>query len=243
VDRISLESDEGLARLAHLHRFAQVGQCVNGVTHDINNLLGAAMAYAELAALDPNLSPETTRMMGQIVDGASKCSLLIRSLTGIARRDRVDVNLISLDQVLKEILQLRDYELKIAQITLDLHVDEQIPALTVDLPKLKVALLYLLMNAEEALRGKEDRRLRVAAGTTEDGAFVEIWDSGGGIPPERVAEAFEPLTTFWPDSHHMGMGLYTARSVAEMHDGALTYSPESGFRMTLLRRNRLSDLM
>ncbi|MDP1662455.1 MAG: cytochrome c3 family protein [Phycisphaerales bacterium] len=44
---------------------------MNGVTHDINNLLGAAMAYAELAALDPNLSPETTRMMGQIVDGAS----------------------------------------------------------------------------------------------------------------------------------------------------------------------------
>ena len=243
MDRINLESDEGLARLAHVHRFAQVGQCVNGVAHDINNLLGAAMAYAELAALDPNLPPDTARMMGQIVDGASKCSLLVRSLTGIARRDRPDVNLASLEQVARDILQLRDYEIKMAQIALECHLDEPIPALPLDLPKVKIAILNLLINAEEAVRGIANRRLRLTVGPTEDGAFLEVWDSGAGMAPERMEEACAPLVTFWPEGHHLGMGLYTVRQVAQMHGGELAYSREGGFRMTLRRMNQLAELM
>ena len=127
MEGINLESEDDLARLTHLHRYAQVGLCVNGVTHDINNLLGAAMAYAELAGLDPNLAPETARMMSQIVDGVSRCSQLIKSLTSIARRDRQDINLASPEQVMKEMLQLRDYELKMGQITLETDLDVQIP--------------------------------------------------------------------------------------------------------------------
>lgn len=239
MEGINLESDDDLARLTHLHRYAQVGLCVNGVTHDINNLLGAAMAYAELAGLDPNLAPETARMMSQIVDGVSRCSQLIKSLTSIARRDRQDINLASPEQVMKEMLQLRDYELKMGQITLETDLDVQIPSLPLDLPKVKLAFLFLLVNAEEALRDKNPRQLKVSAGATDDGAYVEIWDSGGGLAPAQIETAFEPLVSFWPEGNHLGMGLCAARKVAEMHDGVLSYSPEGGFRMTFKRENRL----
>ena len=47
MDSFDPDSEQCKARLVQLHRYAQVGKCVNGVTHDINNLLGAAMAYAE----------------------------------------------------------------------------------------------------------------------------------------------------------------------------------------------------
>ncbi len=236
-----MESDEDLTRLIHLYRYAQVGLCVNGVTHDINNLLGAAMAFAELASLDPNLSPDSLRMMGQIVDGVGKCSALIKSLTSIARRDRVDVNLASPEQVMREILQLRDYELKLSQIRLEHNLDIQVPSLPLDLPKVKLAFIYLMMNAEHALRGHDDRRLRVTAGPTEDGAYIEIWDSGGGLAPEHLETAFDAMTTYWAEGQHLGMGLFVARRVAEAHGGTLTFSPDSGFRMTFKRENALCD--
>jgi signal transduction histidine kinase len=58
-----------------------------------------------------------------------------------------------------------------------------------------------------------------------------------------MEEACAPLASFWPEGHHLGMGLYTVRQVAEMHGGELTYSREGGFRMTLRRMNQLAELM
>lgn len=241
MKRLNLDSEDDWTRLALLHRYAQVGHCVNGVTHDINNLLGAAMAYAELASLDTQITPETARMLDQIVDGITKCSVLIKSLTSIARKDRPDINLASPDKIMEEVLLLRDYELKMAQITVEKDFDGEIPSLPVDLPKMKLAFILLLMNAQEALRDKSERRIRMSAGKTPEGAYIELWDSGGGLDPEIVEEAFEPLTTFWPDGQHMGMGLYMARQIAALHGGDLTYSSDGGFRMTLKRDNGLRD--
>ena len=42
------QSPEFLARLSRVYRYAQLGRCVNGVTHELNNHHGAVLAYAEL---------------------------------------------------------------------------------------------------------------------------------------------------------------------------------------------------
>lgn len=243
VEGIRLESESDVARLLQVHRYAQVGRCVNGVTHDINNLLGAAMAYAELASFDPAVSPETARMLGQIVEGATKCSELVKSLTSIARRDRADINLVSLDKLLDEVLLLLDYEFKMAQITFERRVDPGLEPLPVDLPRLKIALLYLLLNAQQAVRGKDSRIVRVSIRNTPDGVCIEVWDSGGGLDPEIADRAFEPLTSFWGEGDHLGMGLYMARQVAEMHGGQLQFDADRGFCLSIRRRHDLNDLV
>lgn len=243
MEAFNVDSAEDMARLLQLHRYAQVGRCVNGVTHDVNNLLGAAMAYAELASLDENISPETAKMLSQIVDGVTKCSALVKSLTSIARRERPDVNLAPLDRVLDEMLLLRDYEMKMEQITVEKAYDSPFPSLPVDLPKLKLAIVFLLMNAQEALRGKQTRVMRLRARRVTDGAFLEIWDSGDGLAPDRVEQAFEPMTSFWPGHEHLGMGLYVARKIAEMHGGSLTYAPDTGFRMDFKFENQFTTAL
>ena len=240
MDTFDPDSEQGRARLVAIHRYAQVGKCVNGVTHDINNLLGAAMAYAELASFDERLSPDTTRMLGQIVDGITKCSQLISSLTSIARKERLDVSLVAPDRLMDEVLCLRDYEFKMKQITVEKHYDTDLLALPMDLAKVKVALIYLIMNAEEALAGlPEGRVLRIAVRTLPDGVEYQIHDSGPGLAPEHREAAFEPITSFWPDGEHLGLGLFAARRVAELHEGSLTYCPERGFRLSLKRENGL----
>lgn len=239
LESIDLESEESRVRLEQIHRYAQVGQCVGGVTHDINNLLGAAMAYAELASFDPKTSPETAKMLGQVVDGIGRCSHLISSLTSIARKNRPDINLASPERVMDEVLALRDYDLKIRQIAVEKVYGENLPVLPVDLPQLKLALLYLLMNAQEAVQDTADKRIKLSVGRTADGIFYEIWDSGAGLDADRLEHAFEPLRTYWPNTEHIGMGLYAARKIAELHEGELTYNRDAGFRLTIKRENGL----
>lgn len=240
MDSLDPDSEQGKAQLVQLHRYAQVGKCVNGVTHDINNLLGAAMAYAELASFDERISPDTSRMLGQIVEGITKCSQLISSLTSIARRDRLDINLVSPDRLMDDVLTLRDYELKMKQIAVEKVYDPDIGAMLLDLPKVKVALIYLLVNAQDAVSEKPDRRIRITINGLEEFVEFRIWDSGGGLSPEHLESAFLPLTSYWGDGEHVGLGLFAARQVAELHEGSLTYAPETGFCLRLKRDNGLS---
>ena len=40
-----------------LFRASQVGSCVSSVTHDVNNYLGAILAYADLLGMSGNVGP------------------------------------------------------------------------------------------------------------------------------------------------------------------------------------------
>lgn len=239
LDSFDPDSEQGKARLVQLHRYAQVGKCVNGVTHDINNLLGAAMAYAELASFDERISPDTNRMLGQIVDGITKCSQLISSLTSIARRERLDINLVAPERLMEEVLVLRDYELKMKQIAVEKYYSPDVAAIPLDLAKVKVALIYLVMNAQDSVSDKPDRRVKVSVLPVDEGVEFQLWDSGGGLAPEHQETAFLPMTSYWPDGEHMGLGLYAARQVAELHEGSLTYDADKGFRLFIKRDNGL----
>jgi len=241
LELYDLNSEAGRARLLQLHRRAQVGGCVNGIAHDINNLLGAAMAYAELVSYDEGISPDSAKMLSQVVDGIAKCSRLVSSLTSIARKDKMDVNLASPEHLVDEVLVLRDYEFKLKRVAVERIYAANLPTVSVDMAKLKVALLFLLINAQEALEAADEKKVRVSVDYEDGRVSFGVWDSGGGLGPDDIDRAFEPFHTSWPDGDHMGLGLYSARSIAEMHGGGLTYDPGQGFRLEIKRDNGLLD--
>ena len=239
MEPFDIDSDALQARVQHLHRRAQVGDCVGGVAHDINNMLGAAMAYAELVAYDEGVSDDSKRMLGQIVDGISKCSGLISSLTSISRKERLDVSLASPENLMDEALILRDYEFKIRQITVERDYHPGVATISTDLAKLKLALIYLLVNAQEALQDAPEKIVRIRVANVEGGVCFDVWDSGPGLAPDAVEKAFAPYYSTAPDGDRLGLGLSNARAVAELHDGSLTYTPENGFRLVVKHDNQL----
>lgn len=242
LEEYDMNSEAGRNRLLQLHRHAQVGGCVSGIAHDVNNLLGAAMAYAELVSYDEGVSPDSVKMLNNVIEGITKCSALVSSLTSISRKDRMDINLTSPEQLMDDALVLRDYELKIQRIAIEKNYQSDVAAIPADLAKLKLALLFLLINAQQALETSESKLVKVSVGNMDGGIYFDIWDSGPGMSPDVAEKAFEPFQTSWPDSQHMGLGLYSARKIAELHQGTLDYEPERGFRMFIKRDNGLLNL-
>lgn len=53
--------------------------------------------------------------------------------------------------------------------------------------------------------------------------FFSVEDNGPGIKPEREAELFKPFMHGYASKGGMGIGLYTAHQMAEIHKGSLTY--------------------
>lgn len=234
-----LESGETLDALKLLYRYAQVGRCVSSVTHDVNNLLGAVLAYAELVQLDAQLCDESRRMLGEIMEAARRCSGLVNNLTSVARKERPDATLVEPGAMLSRILDLRRYDLKVARIVLEEVYEPNLPSLVVDKPKLEQAVIYLMTNAMEALDGATERRIAVRLSAGEDNVEVAVWNSGAPAPEPEWAAMFEPFYTSKGDGH-LGMGLHLAREIARLHDGDITYEPTRGFVMGLPRANGLT---
>lgn len=239
-DAMGRLNEASRARLMDLFRYAEVGRCVNGVTHDVNNFLGVIMAYAELLMLEENLADEARRMLGDIIDGVTKCSRLINGVTTIARKDKASVSMTDVGGVVAITLDLRDYAFRSIQIAQERDIAPGLPSILADMPKLQMAVTYLLLNAQESLEASQaPKRVRVRVYAADGGVAVSVWDSGPIVPEDQRDRVFEPFFTT-KTTPHLGLGLTMARHIAEMHDGSVSYSPQEGFVLFLPYENHFS---
>lgn len=226
-------------RLAGLLKYAQVGRCVNGVTHDINNFLGAIMAYTELITLDSDLNEESKRMIGEILEAVRKSSSLLGTLTTIARQEKPNATLCEIYCLVERVVDLCRYDMNVVRIELRVAKEGEPGSLIVDEPKLIRALIHLITNGIEQVQASRIKRIEVGVCGLEDAVEVTVRDSGQPIAEAERKAIFEPFYTTKGDSH-LGLGLAMARETLELHDGGLTYDPERGFVMRLPRENQLS---
>jgi two-component system NtrC family sensor kinase len=254
---MDLQSEDARERLISTFRAAQVGRCVSSVTHDINNNLGAIMAYADLLGMNDQLPSDAHRMLDQISSAVQKCSDLVTSLTSIARKERPDASVVDIARLSKQVVELRSYDFRTVQVDLKTTAEDDLPSVVVDPPKMKIALIHLLTNALEAVlesreneaqpkqetwRGKEQHKsvlLHVAR--SGNGVEIIISNTAPPVPEESRERIFEPFFTTKP-TPHLGLGLPAVKEIIEAHDGELRYDPDRGFIVSLPLNNRLSKL-
>jgi signal transduction histidine kinase len=120
------------------------------------------------------------------------------------------------------------------EVSLDVHVDEDVPRAYVDPEKIAWAVTTIVGNAMRFVR-KGTRHLpggtivvRVERG---EGISITIEDDGPGIPKEKLAWLFEraPGTV-----HAAGLALMMVRDVVVAHHGSVDVASEPGCtRITL----------
>lgn len=215
-------------RVAGLFRYAEVGRCVSSVTHDINNILGAIMAYAELTRLDDGISEESRRMVNEIVNGVRRAGDLVTALTDLARKERRDLRVVDPARLLERLVNLRRFDIQKARIDFGLEAPPGLPNLSIQFQKLQQGILYILTNALEAVEHCERKRLMARAYLDGSHVAFAFKDSHPPINGECCERMFEPFyTTKGPE--HLGLGLTMARAIARDHGGDLIYEPELGF--------------
>ena len=119
---------------------------------------------------------------------------------------------------------------KRTSVVLDLRLGE-VPPLRFDGKKLRRAISELVENAFHYM---DEGALVVATGTTGEQAWIEIQDSGPGVPEEEKGRIFQPF--FTGRVKGMGLGLSIVKGIVDAHGGEVRESgaPGEGARFVIL---------
>lgn len=96
--------------------------------------------------------------------------------------------------------------------------------------KLGQVFLNLLVNAAQAIQ--ERGTITVRSGHDGGRVWVEIVDTGYGIPPENLKRIFDPFFTTKDVGKGTGMGLHLAYKIVEAHEGRILASSTIGHGST-----------
>jgi signal transduction histidine kinase/ActR/RegA family two-component response regulator len=238
-------------RLRDAEKQEALGRMASGVAHDFNNLITAIIANCELASDDVGPDAAIAEDLREIRLAALRGGELTRQLLVFSRRDQPHA--ISID-ISATLLGLHRLLLRVAgervHVTLDADV---IPgSVRIDRGQLEQALVNLVANARDAMRGAGTIRITARATTFapsdtlgHDLAFgdyvtISVTDTGSGIPPETLHRIFEPFFTTKPVGEGTGLGLATAHATVRAAGGLMAVHSEVGvgttFRIILPRR-------
>lgn len=199
--------------------------------------LQAAIAAAKKSADLDFLREDIVLLVSESREGLARVAKIVSNLKDFSHVDNADWQLVKLESGLDSTLEVVASEVKSKAEVIKEYAG--LPDVECMAAQINQVFARLLVNAAQAIEGRGTITLRTGFDAQE--AWVEVEDTGKGIPPENMKRIFDPFFSTLPIGQGTGMGLSLAYSIARSHHGRIEAKSVVGqgstFRLTLpLRR-------
>ncbi|AWJ88496.1 PAS domain-containing sensor histidine kinase [Azospirillum baldaniorum] len=201
------------------------------MSHELRTPLNGILGFADVIHQQMLGSLENPMYVNFAAEIKRSGELLLANINDLLEMATIEAGQVGLEEALCD---FRDVVVSCVRLVAKraergkLHVEadiaSELPPLLADPRALKQVLLHLLSNAIKFT--PEGGRIGVSARVDSAGALVaEVFDSGVGIPEDRLETVFQPF--FQGDSslarrfEGIGLGLSIAKSLVERHGGRL----------------------
>jgi len=221
VEKRDRELETARLELVQAEKMKALGTLAAGIAHDFNNLLSVIRMSNQL--IPRSRSPkETAEYVAAVEQAVLQGKTVVGSMLGYSRESAANDKPCDVCVLVEEVALLLSREfLSGIELKLDLHRTTQ--PVRVNKGTLQQALLNLVVNAAEAMKGSGRLTFSVQAVTAlpelpegrfamrprEAAGYVEIAvvDTGPGIAPEIMDRIFEPFFTTKTAGTRKGTGL------------------------------------
>jgi signal transduction histidine kinase len=233
------------SQLVQSEKMASLGQLVAGVVHEINNplnfiyngipplaeMIDELRADATAAPVPPDATnrlketfEEVDVLLGALREGAKRATSIVKDLRSFSRLDESERKVGDVREGIETTVNLLAHRLRNrVEVITDFAA---IPPFEFYPALMNQVLMNLLSNAEQAIEGRGEIRIRTRL---EDGwVAIAVEDTGKGIPPEIRARIFEPFFSTKDVGKGMGLGLSITYSIVEKHGGKIDVQSEVG---------------
>jgi two-component system, cell cycle sensor histidine kinase PleC len=217
---------------------------IANMSHELRTPLNAIIGFSDMMATKTVTGPEKIIQYSEYIQQAAEHLLaLINGILDVSKiqagKLSVDAEPIALDTILAPCLLITEAKGKEKNISIESHIQENLPLLLADPLRLKQILINLLSNATKFT--PEWGRVRIDASIkSEDYATISVTDTGPGMTPDEINTAMSPFgqveSGFNKRHEGTGLGLPIAHALAKLHNGDLTIhsAKGAGTRVTII---------
>jgi len=227
------------AEAAQREKMAVIGTLSAGINHEICNPLGIVRGQCEAFLLnlkdgfykgksDKELIEKAITIMNKTIKEVDRATGVTKRLSSFAkpvkehRPDEVRIG----DEV-DEVMALVGHDLKLDKIDVVKDIPMDLPNVLADRKQIEEIFFNLIRNAGQAIgeRGRITIRVR-SDGNSK--VFIDIEDTGHGIPPDKLDQVFNPFYTTKEPGKGTGLGLFIVRQVVEKNKGRISVKSKMG---------------
>ncbi len=210
--------------LAERERLASLGRMAATVAHEIKNPLSAIKSIAQVMREDESLRNEYERDLGLIVGETDRLSQSVTQLLNFARKESPAAQPLSVDELLRSVVDLFRANAREQGIVLDYEVNVDAELAGKSVSALRDALSNLLLNALQAT--PHGGKVELIAAASNGDLVVSVQDSGSGVPADLSERIWEPF--FTTRQRGTGLGLAIVRKRVQEVGGSASLESNNG---------------
>jgi len=223
---VTIENSRLHHQLVRSEKLAALGQLVAGVAHELNNPLTGILGYADLLSEEVE-GQKAAKRVEKLGAEARRMKRIVDGLLRFARQNNPAARAADFEVALHDVIQLREFHIRKLGIQMDLHIEPQLPRISIGEDELKQVLLNILNNAIDAVEESAQRSISIFATRQGDRVFLRFDDSGPGF--SDLNRAFDPFFTTKPVGKGTGLGLSICYGIIQEAGGEIVLSNKQPF--------------
>jgi len=231
-------------------KLASVGELAAGLAHELGNPIGIIKSCAEYLVgkvrggqAPESHVPEISEDLDVILSESERCHNLVQQLLSLSVRTEVKMGIVDICDLLERAVSLVRYQKEAEGIEFPIRCEPRDTRIRTDESLLTQALVNVLLNAVQSMKGKGTVSVDVMpadladqdGASVRDAVSIRIRDEGCGMSPQVQKHIFDPFYT--TKESGTGLGLSITHSMIERLSGTISVESEerkgSAFTITL----------
>jgi signal transduction histidine kinase len=205
-------------------RLSAIGLLATEVAHEIRNPLTVIKMLIHNLHREGGENDPRQRDFEVITRKMDQMNRTVEQVLNLGRNSEPILVETGLNSVVEELALLIRQKIAHQNIALTLLLSSEGPKARMDRAQIEQALLNLILNAIQAMSEGGHLEVRTGNTATEKDVWIEIADSGPGMPEFMRENLFQPFLTSKPTGTGLGMAIVS--KIIKAHDGRIEVSSE-----------------
>lgn len=213
---------ETQGQLIQSEKMASLGRLAAGVAHEINNPLTSILLYGNLMQEKLEKDHPLKKHLDYVLEDAGRCKDIVKNLLAYSRQTNPTKQVFQLNNLVNESLRLIHDQKLFINVTVVKELSDDPIYINADMNQLCQIVINLTINACDAMEGAGTLTFKVYQDEARKKAFLEVIDTGSGIPEENISKIFDPFFTTKELGKGTGLGLSMAYGIMEENQGRIS---------------------
>jgi histidine kinase len=226
-------------QLIQASKMATLGEMATGIAHELNQPLSviktASSFFIKKISKHEEIAGDILNtMLTKIDQNVDRATKIINHMRQFARKSDMEMEKVHVHEILENAFEIFSQQLKVRGIDVHWQIDKNVPKILADPGRLEQVFINLLLNARDAIEEKwqgaeppaTEKKITLTSGRAFDKIFVQVRDTGGGIPKHMLDKIFEPFFTTKEVGKGTGLGLSISYSIIKECGGEITVTSD-----------------